>query len=249
MTIKASGTLSMTDIVNEFGGKNSHSLSEYYRGGFYVPELTANNSIPRSGTIKFSDFYGTSSMPTVSHIKAVAMRNGDVTTLNLPSGDEKNIVILAGHFNAGSLGFLNSPDIRGIGTARAYIKGYSTYSNDGHTAAISRIHVGNSNSVVLTAKSDAFYSFYCVDNMRNLDSHVYNVQFNSCTQLDTRLGCSFVVSVKNWPTIGNSITNCDIVHRDGARACGCDLLTGNSTDLNYCVSSSAVITMGVNVRF
>jgi len=57
MTLPASGPLSLADIQTEFGGSNPISLDEYYRGGAYV---TANNtSVPTSGVISISNFYGT----------------------------------------------------------------------------------------------------------------------------------------------------------------------------------------------
>jgi len=48
--------ISLGQIQTEFGGSNPTTISEYYRNGLYV---TSNNTnVPTSGTIKFSDFYG-----------------------------------------------------------------------------------------------------------------------------------------------------------------------------------------------
>ena len=58
MALPSSGTLSINDIVGEFGGSAPHSLSEYYRGGGLVPNIAANSSVPTSGTISISNFYG-----------------------------------------------------------------------------------------------------------------------------------------------------------------------------------------------
>lgn len=58
MTIKSSGTISIQDIVDEFGGDAPHSLTEYYRGGGRVPDIPQNDHIPTSGTISLTDFYG-----------------------------------------------------------------------------------------------------------------------------------------------------------------------------------------------
>jgi hypothetical protein len=52
MPIQTSGTISIADIVNEFGGSSPHSLSEYYG---------IDDNIPTSGTISIDDFYGASS--------------------------------------------------------------------------------------------------------------------------------------------------------------------------------------------
>lgn len=56
MAIQSSGAISLSDIQTEFGGSNPISISEYYRDGSYV---TSNNtSVPTSGAISLSNFYG-----------------------------------------------------------------------------------------------------------------------------------------------------------------------------------------------
>lgn len=58
MALQASGTITIADIAAEFGGSAPHSLSEYYRGGGLVPDIPANSSVPTSGAISLSNFYG-----------------------------------------------------------------------------------------------------------------------------------------------------------------------------------------------
>jgi|TARA_B110000908_G_scaffold23308_1_gene26566 hypothetical protein len=58
MAIKGSGVITIQDIVNEFGGSNPASLSEYYRGGDLVPNTNSNSNIGASGAIALGDFYG-----------------------------------------------------------------------------------------------------------------------------------------------------------------------------------------------
>ena len=58
MPLPASGPISLNDIQTEFGGSNPISISEYYRGGGLVPNVSQNNNIPTSGTISFNNFYG-----------------------------------------------------------------------------------------------------------------------------------------------------------------------------------------------
>lgn len=57
MALQSSGAISLQDIANEFGGSTPHSISEYYRGGSFVPSSVTQ--VPASGTIDFADFYGT----------------------------------------------------------------------------------------------------------------------------------------------------------------------------------------------
>ena len=56
------GTVSIQDLVDEFGGSGTHSLSEYRSGQGFVASLltdTDGNVVPSSGTIKLSDFRAT----------------------------------------------------------------------------------------------------------------------------------------------------------------------------------------------
>jgi hypothetical protein len=58
MAIKPSGPLSSTEIAAEFGAPKPFSLSQFYRGGKYVPNSPANQKIPTGGSVSFSQFYG-----------------------------------------------------------------------------------------------------------------------------------------------------------------------------------------------
>jgi hypothetical protein len=66
--LTGSGTISLNNIQSEFGGSNPIAISEYYRGGGLVPDTPANTSIPTSGQIKFTDFYGGDSTVSYSYI-------------------------------------------------------------------------------------------------------------------------------------------------------------------------------------
>lgn len=58
MALPASGQISISQIVTEFGGSAPHSLSEYYRGGGLIPSSDSTANVPTSGLIRLSDFYG-----------------------------------------------------------------------------------------------------------------------------------------------------------------------------------------------
>jgi len=84
MALQSSGTITLAQIQAEFGGSNPISLSEYYRNGSYV---TSNNtSVPTSGDISVSNFYGASKIVTSSSIVGHANKSGDHTTVTLPTG-------------------------------------------------------------------------------------------------------------------------------------------------------------------
>ena len=89
MTLQSSGAISLSNIAGEFGGSTPHSLSEYYRGGGLVPNITPNNSIPTSGQISMSQFYGsTATLPIDNNISFT------VQTYSVGSG--KNVFTVYG---------------------------------------------------------------------------------------------------------------------------------------------------------
>jgi len=57
MPVVGSGLISLQSLATEFGGSTPHSLSEYYRIGGLVPRT--ETSVPTSGLISLSQFYGT----------------------------------------------------------------------------------------------------------------------------------------------------------------------------------------------
>jgi len=101
MALPASGTITMLDIQTEFGGPASPiQLSSYYRGGAYV---TPNNtSVPTSGQISLSNFYGAfkATFPSAT--------GGTVTT----SGNFKTHTFTSsGSFVVSSIGNQNTGEI------------------------------------------------------------------------------------------------------------------------------------------
>lgn len=68
MPIKLTGSLSMQDIVNEFGGSKPYDINDYYRGGDFVPNKNVNSKIPLKGSgqpISIGDFYGATKLITL----------------------------------------------------------------------------------------------------------------------------------------------------------------------------------------
>jgi hypothetical protein len=60
MALPTNGKISFSDLVAEFGGSAPIKLSNYYRGGPFVPDTVANQGIPTSGPLSFHHFYGAS---------------------------------------------------------------------------------------------------------------------------------------------------------------------------------------------
>lgn len=119
MALQSSGTITLAQIQAEFGGSNPISLSEYYRNGAYV---TSNNtSVPTSGTIRVSNFYGAVKGITVTYQLIGAGGAGGHGNLNsynttrAPSGGSSSI---------------NSSAITNV-TAAGGLGGLDAYSNPG----------------------------------------------------------------------------------------------------------------------
>lgn len=67
MALPDNGQISLLDIVGEFGGSGNHALTEYYRGGLFVPDTSANAGVPTSGQIAITDFYGAENAAPASY--------------------------------------------------------------------------------------------------------------------------------------------------------------------------------------
>jgi len=79
MPIKGAGTfLRISEIATEFNDPAPHEMSEFYRGGSLVNDVSSNNNIPTSGTIRFGQFYGTGNAVSVA---ATSGTNVDVAPL------------------------------------------------------------------------------------------------------------------------------------------------------------------------
>jgi len=106
MTLPSSGPLSIEDIANEFGGTAPHSLSEYYRGGDFVPDSSLTQSIPTSGSISISDFYDTTNYTTLEILGQVDWLQDSTTntsssqSVTIPEGTKS--VIFMGNIGTNS---------------------------------------------------------------------------------------------------------------------------------------------------
>jgi hypothetical protein len=58
MALPSSGTISVLQVAQMFGGSTPHSLSEYYKGGSRVFTTDTVPNVPTSGTISLSNFHG-----------------------------------------------------------------------------------------------------------------------------------------------------------------------------------------------
>lgn len=131
----SSGQLSFSEIQGEFGGSNPISLSEYYKTGAYVPNISLTSTIPTSSTISVGNFRSTSSSPTVNGFSSTGDTGQDFLMLGgavSPSG----VFIAVGGASSGARG-----------------PGYATSSDGINWSGV---------SIVPGMASDQFSTFYDV---------------------------------------------------------------------------------------
>lgn len=82
MALPSSGTISVLQVAQMFGGSTPHSLSEYYKGGSYVLTTDTAPNVPTSGTISLSNFHGAEIVESyVATVTAGTARNNEYNAL------------------------------------------------------------------------------------------------------------------------------------------------------------------------
>lgn len=82
MALPSSGTISVLQVAQMFGGATPHSLSEYYKGGSYVLTTDTVPNVPTSGTISLSNFHGAEIVESyVATVTAGTARNNEYNAL------------------------------------------------------------------------------------------------------------------------------------------------------------------------
>ena len=76
MAMQTSGPISIQDLKIFFGAGGTRGMSDFYRGGTFVPDISANSGIPTSGEIALGDFYGSQAQRTVTVSPTSQSANG-----------------------------------------------------------------------------------------------------------------------------------------------------------------------------
>jgi len=115
MAVTSSAPISITDLVTEFGGDAPHSLTEYYRGGSLVPNITANNGVPTSGAISLTDFFGASSVTAWSTTMTVGGITGKISEIGYGSaGAVQNATPTYGSLSDNTIDILGGAFLRQV---------------------------------------------------------------------------------------------------------------------------------------
>lgn len=86
MPLQSNGAISVRDIGIEFSDSIPHSMGEFYRGGTRVPNISATSTIPLSGPISLSNFYGTRNLFEYSETVTVNTPNYSVYSKLIAAG-------------------------------------------------------------------------------------------------------------------------------------------------------------------
>lgn len=78
MALPTSPPISLNQIKTEFGATGTRSLTEFYRGGSYVPDIPANSGVPTSGAISLLDFLGAANYIPINDLTAVTITGGSL---------------------------------------------------------------------------------------------------------------------------------------------------------------------------
>lgn len=140
MTLPASGAITLENLRTEFSGPTPHSLTDYYRGGTYVPDTPANAGVPTSGAISLTDFYGATNV-VYTAIGGTYINNDDGSGFQTvkfefeyeSDGEVRRISESGGSFVAAKIGNWSSAATSetgaGVHVRVSYVSGDAVYSS------------------------------------------------------------------------------------------------------------------------
>ena len=219
----SSGQLSFSEIQGEFGGSNPISLSEYYKTGAYVPNISLTSTIPTSSTISVGNFRSTSSSPTVNGFTSTVDNGQQFLMLGGAVSPSGMFVAVGGGSNPYGPGHSYSSD--GINWSSVNFLsgnpgGFSTFNDvvcrsDGLFVAVG---AGNNNTLGIFSQSGDGTSFNGIQVMTTGNA------FDTLLSIGVSPSGLFVVggyggrifyssNGYNWtqaPSNGNGVSNCFI---------------------------------------
>lgn len=230
MTLQTSGAITLTDIQTEFGGSAPTSLSEYYRGGTYVGDISLNSGIPTSGAISLTDFYGAQDVLPSSFTRIGYVGNSSIS-LQKAADPYRWVFIVMHDMQGPQLSTLSTPSANGS-TMSTAVNENSGYSNDGHRLGMFYANIPTGTSVTFSNMTLSA-SIYEITGVQNMGS---NLNVFTTTSVTSSSANSWAVG--GWVTNfadGGSISvpsNMTTGHGGGAAVHGYDANMG-STSVTY----------------
>lgn len=150
MAIPSTGPISMDTIQNEYGGSNPISLSEYYRGGGFVP--SGLTQVSSSGSISMSMFRGTQQSASILGANIFSIGENQSATVDLSAYGAGAKTLIAIDFTESGDGrpFSEYGSVTSNLTIIQDRIVYNTASDETSGVAIYRIPCGTASSVTVT---------------------------------------------------------------------------------------------------
>ena len=231
MPLQSSGAISLANIQTEMGGSNPIGMNEYYRGGANVVNQSSNNSIPTSGIISMSIFYGGSNEYVIPYSCRFETSTNTALSRTHGSPTSQNIWTWSAWVKRDSLA--NSGDVNSISDLAAsgnYSQSYEELRFPYSGSEANRFFYGNRGPGT------------------NAGVKITNFQFNSTTtwwhivvrrnnaDVDIFINGSEVTSWQTNQSINNSqnsFNRSGRLHRVGAGERNRFQYTGNMAEINF----------------
>lgn len=235
MTLQSSGAISLSDIQTEFGGSSPTSLSEYYRGGSNVINASVNNSIPTSGAISLTDFYGTENVLASSFTRIGYVGNASINLQK--AADPYRWVFIVMHDMQGPvLSDLATPSANGSAMTVA-VKDNSSYANDGHRLGMFYANVPTGTSVTFSNMTLSA-SIYEITGIQSISSNL-NVFTTDAVTSSSANSWAIAGLVTNFRDAGNNTVPTNMTQ--GHSSSGSAAIHGYDADMG---STSVTYTFG-----
>jgi hypothetical protein len=135
------GSVSFSQIQTEFGGSGAISLSEYYRGGQYVPTSSTTTNISTSSTINVNNFRGKQKAIDVTYELIGGGGGGGSGTGDRPDPSCVTTPGIAGYAGAASYIKQGTTTLKtaaggtgGVGRCRTWVVGRDYFGTDGEAS-------------------------------------------------------------------------------------------------------------------
>jgi len=241
MVLQASGLISLSNIKSEFNGIDPVELSDYYRGGVYVPNLPLNANVPTSGTINVQNFYGATVATFNISPNVSTVNEGDTVRFSVTTNNFSGTLywsILGGVTNSDFSSPLNAVTAGGTLTVSANsglldLTTSADLTTEGSESFSVRLKALSTSGPVVTQSSNVFI------NDTSVNPFYVTLTRSTGTSLIAPNNVTFTLTsngIPNGRTVGYTVT--------GIQA---DDLTSGSLTGNFTINNNtATVTLGID---
>jgi len=239
MVLQASGLMSLSNIKSEFNGVDPVELSDYYRGGIYVPNITLNANVPTSGSINLQNFYGATISTFNISPNVGTVDEGGTVRFNVTSSNFSGTLywsILGGVTNSDFSSPVNAVTSGGSLTVSANtglldITTNADLTTEGSESFFVRLRALSTSGPIVTQSSTVF-----INDISTAPFYVSLAGLNSTATPNTITYTLTANGIPNGRTVGYTIT--------GIQA---DDLTSGSLTGNFTINNNtASLTLGID---